>query len=142
MSCGLSRRAEAARDGQQNGIADRDADGIVDLLETVEIDQNDRWLDLRIGAGKGEGRFHAVDEQFAVRQAREVVVHGVEQQPLFGILEIGDVGQRADQPHHFAVGAYNGPRFEREPEIMTIRLAQAEILGETAAALLDHTVER
>ena len=97
---------------------------------------------LRVGAGKGEGRFHAVEEQFAVGQAGEVVVHGVEQQPLLGILEFGHVGQRADQPHHFAVGADHRPRLQREPEIMAVGGAQAEILGEPAAPLLDHAVER
>ena len=55
---------------------------------------------------------HAIDEQFAVGQAGEIVVHRVEQQPLFGILEIGHVGERADEAHHLAVGADDGPRLQ------------------------------
>ena len=69
-------------------------------------------------------------------------MHGVVQQPLFGVLEFGDVGQRADQPHHLAVGADHRPRLEREPQVMAVRRAQAEILHQPAAALLEHAVER
>ena len=138
----LEQAGEPARDGEQHGIADRDADRIVDLLEAVEIDHQHRRPDLRVGAGIGEGRFHAVEEQFAVGQAGEIVVHRVEQQPLLGLLEVVDVGERADQPHHFAVGADHRPRLQREPEIIAVVGAQAEILREAAAPLLDRVVER
>ena len=84
----------------------------------------------------------AVEEQFAIGQAGEVVVHGVVQQPFFGILELGHVGERADQAHDLAIGADHRPRLEREPEIMAIRRAQPEILGEPAAPLLEHAVKR
>ena len=69
----------------------------------------------RIGLGERQHGFEPVEEQLAVRQAGEVVVHGVVQQPLLGGLELGDVGERADQPHHLAVGADHRPRLEREP---------------------------
>ncbi len=39
-------------------------------------------------------RIEPVEEQLAVRQAGEVVVHGVVQQALLGGLELGDVGER------------------------------------------------
>ena len=138
----LEQAGEPARDGEQDGIADRDADRIVDLLEAVEIDHQHRRPDLRIGAGEAEGRLHAVDEQFAVGQAGEIVVHRVEQQPLLGVLEIGHVGERADQAHHFAVGADHRARLQREPEVMAVGRAQPEILAEAAAPLLHHAVER
>ena len=41
-------------------------------------------------------RFQPVEEQLAVRQAGQIVVHGVVQQPLLGLLLLGDVDQRAD----------------------------------------------
>ena len=46
-----------------------------------------------------------IDEELPVRQAGEIVMHRVVQQTLLGGLEFGHVGQRADQPHHLAVGA-------------------------------------
>ena len=85
----LEQAGEPARDGEQDRIADRHADRVVDLLEAVEIDHQHRGPDLRIGAGEAERRVHAVDEQLAVGQAGEVVVDGVEQQPLLGLLEVG-----------------------------------------------------
>jgi hypothetical protein len=86
--------------------------------------------------------FEPVEEQRAVRQAGEVVVHGIVQQALFGGLEFSHVGQRADQPHDFAIRADDGTRLEREPQIMPVRAAQPEILHQAAAALVEHAVER
>ena len=114
----------------------------VDLLEAIEIDHQHRRPDLRIGTGEAEGRLHAVDEQFAVGQAGEIVVHRVEQQPLLGFLEIGDVGERADQAHHFAVGADDRARLQREREVMTVGRVQSEILIEASAPLFHRAVER
>ncbi len=66
----------------------------------------------------------------------------VKEQPFFGILEIGHVGKRADEPHDLAIGADHRPRLEREPEIVSVGGSQPEILRETAATLLDDAVER
>src|SRR5436190_22885188 len=63
------------------------------------------------------------------------------QKPLLGVLELGNVGQRYDKADHFAVRSDNRPRFQREPEIMTIGGAQPKVLIEPAPALLDDTVE-
>ncbi len=138
----LEQAAEPARQRQQDRIADRDADRIVDLLEAVEVDHHHRRPDRRVDLGERQHGFQPVDEQLAVGQAGEVVVHRVVQQPLLGVLEFGDVGERADQPHHLAVGADHRPRLEREPQVMAVRRAQAEILHQPAAALLQHAVER
>ena len=95
-----------------------------------------------IGLGEAEHRFEPVEEQFAVGQAGEIVVHGVVQQPLLGGLEFGHVGQRADETNHLAVGADHRPRAQREPQIVAVGGAHAEILRDAAAPLLEHAVER
>ena len=138
----LQQPAEPAREREQDRVADRDADRIVDLLEAVEIDHDHGRPDRRVGLGEGEHRLEPVEEQLAVRQAGQVVVDRIVQQPLLRVLELGDVGERADEPHHLAVGADHRPRLEREPEIMAVRRAQPEILGQPAAPLLEHAVER
>jgi hypothetical protein len=58
----LQQPAKAACQRQQDRVADRDADGIVDLLETVEVDHHHGSADVRIGLGEGQHGFQPVDE--------------------------------------------------------------------------------
>ena len=92
-------------------------------------------------AREGERRLEAVVEELAVGQAREVVVHRVVQQALLGGLRVGDVGERADDADDLAVRADDRPRLEAEPVMRAGGGAQAEVLRQAAAALLDHGVE-
>ena len=137
----LEDAGQPPRQGQQDGIADRDADGIVDLLEAVEIDHHQGRPQGRHGLGEIRDRAEPVHEQLAVRQARQIVVHGVVQHALFGVAQIGDVGQRADHARDLAVGADHGARFQRKPHEMAVGRAQAEILHQAAAALVEHAIE-
>ena len=93
---------------------------------------------------RSQRRFQPVEEELAVGQAGEIVVHGVVQQPLLGGLVVGDVGERADQPHDFAVGADDRARLAaRTRDSGRPARAQAEVLRlMPAAPLLDHAVER
>ncbi len=86
-------------------------------------------------------RAQPVDEQFAVRQARQVVVNGIVQQPLLGVAVLGHVEQRADAAQNLAVGAKHRPRPQVEPAIMTVLGAQPEILGDASPLQLDRRVE-
>ncbi len=63
------------------------------------------------------------------------------QQALLGDLALGDVGERADDADHLAVRADHGPGAHRVPEIMAVGGAQAEVLVDAAAPLLQHRVE-
>ena len=55
-------------------FAGRKADGFVDLFETVDIDADDGRPDLRVGLRKLQRGVEPVEEQFAVRQAGQIVV--------------------------------------------------------------------
>ena len=57
------------------------------------------------------------------------------------VLLVGDVGERADQPHHVAFRPDHGAGAQPEPEIMAVGRVQAEILTDASAPLLDHRVE-
>ena len=138
----LEQPAEAARQGEQDRIPDRDADGIVDLLEAVEIDHHHGRADRRIALGKRERGFQPVEEQFAIGEPRQVVVHCVVEQPLLGVLHVGHVGERADHAHDLAVRSHHRPGLEREPQIMAVVGAQAQVEGEPPAPLVDDAVER
>ncbi len=139
---GLEQATEAAREGEQDRVADRDADGVVDLLEPIEVDHHHGRADGRIGLGERQRGVEPVEEQLAVRQSREVVVHGVVQEPLLGGLELGYVGERADEAHDLAVRADHGARLEGEPHVVAVGRAQAELQEQPAAALVKNAVER
>ena len=89
-----------------------------------------------------DDRLQPVHEQFAVGQAGQIVVHGVVQQPLLGLLLLGDVDQRADAADDLAVRADHRPRAQREPVIVAVGAAQPEVLRDAAAPVLQHHVER
>ena len=142
MSCGLINRPSRRASVNRIESAERHADRVVDLLEAVDVDHHHGRPDRAFGLGEAEHRFQPVEEQFAVGQAGEVVVHGIVQQPLLGGLEFGDVGQRADEADHLAVGADHRPRAQREPQIVAVGGAHAEVLRNPPAALFDDAVER
>ena len=68
-------RAEPLGDGAQQLVARRVAEVVVDELEVVEVDEEDR--DVRAGAPRPrEGEVEVLGEHRAVRQAGERVVEG------------------------------------------------------------------
>ncbi len=69
-------------------------------------------------------------------------MHGVVEQALLGGLALGHVGDRADDADDLAVGPDHRPGLEAKPMVGAARGAQAEILDDAAAPLLDHGVER
>jgi hypothetical protein len=79
------------------------AEGVVDLLEAVEVDeQHGHAVAGALGALERLGE--AVVEQAAVGQAGERVVVGLHPDQGFGLLALGDVGDDAHQAAHAAVG--------------------------------------
>ena len=69
-------------------------------------------------------------------------MHGVVEHALLGVLDLGDIGERADDARDLAVGADHRARLEREPHEMAVGRAQPEILHQPAAALVEHAVQR
>ena len=61
---------------------------------------------------------------------------------LFGGLDLGDVGERADDAHHLAFGVDDRARLEGEPVIVAVGAAQPDVVADAARALLQHAVER
>ena len=141
VSCGLSRRpSRRASVSRIESPTAMPTESLTCLKRSRSITIT-VGLDRGVGLGECEHALQAVEEQLAVGQAGQIVVHRVVQQPLLGVLELGDVGERADQAHHLAVGADHRPRLEREPEIVAVGRAQPEVLAQAAAALLEHAVE-
>jgi len=61
---------------------------------------------------------------------------------LFGGLDLGDVGKRADDSDHLAGGVDDRARLEGEAVIAAVGAAQPDIMADTTRALLQHALER
>ena len=129
------------RGGQQHRVACGHAGRVVDLSETIQIDGDHGGALQARGARVAQGGFEAIKEEFAVGQARQIVMHGVMQHAVFGDLAFGDVGERAHHANDLAIGAHHGARLQHEPEVMPIPVAQAEIEMDAPAPLLQHRIE-
>jgi hypothetical protein len=133
---------QAAGDGQQHRIAERQADGFVDLFEPVDVDHQDDGNRRAWPSRSHQRCFEPVEKQFAVWQAGQIVMHRVMQHALLGGFDFGNVGQSADDAHDLAVGIDDRPRLHDEPEIMAVGRAQPDVVVDAAATLLQKSVER
>ena len=89
------------------------AEGVVDLLEPVQVEEDQHALDL-VALGVVDRQFRAVAEEQAVRQPGEQVVVGEEADALLALLRVADVLQGADvAAHRPRVVAERGDREER-----------------------------
>ena len=129
------------REGEQNGIGGGKPDGLVDLLEPVDVDADDGGADAIVGLRERQDRVDAIEEKLPVRQAGQIVVHGVVQKPFLGDLCLGDVREGADNTDHLAVGPDDGTCFHAEPVIIRAVGTQAEFLIDPPAPLLEHRIE-
>ena len=92
--------------------------------------------------GQENGRAQAIREQLTVWKAGQIVVNRIMEHALFGRFEFGHVRQRADHPHHLAVGADDRPGFQNVPEVMPVRSAQSQVVIDPARALMQEPVQR
>ena len=61
------------------------------MLEAIDVDHHHGGPDQAVIFGKAEYRFETIEKQLPIRQAGEVVMYGVVQQPFLGRLDVGDV---------------------------------------------------
>ena len=86
--------AQALGDRQQQLVAGRVAEGVVDVFEVVEVGDQHRDP-VRLGLGAGDDFPEVALEQAAVGQRGEVVVVGELADPVLGVEALGDVGDDA-----------------------------------------------
>ena len=142
VSCGFrsrpSRRAIVSRIESPIAMPKPSLTCLKRSMSRMKTDGRD--TPFRVGAG--DRRPQAVEEQLAVRQAGQVVVDGVVEEPFLGRPLLGHVEQRADAAQHLAVRPEHRAGAEVEPAIVPVLRAQAEILGDTPAPKFDRRVER
>lgn len=85
---------QAAGDGNEHGVARRVAVGVVDVLEVVQVEQQQRNK-VAAAPGERERPLHPVGEQATVGQAGQRVVMGKVTELLGGMDAFGDVGADA-----------------------------------------------
>ncbi|EXI73206.1 MAG: hypothetical protein AW07_02820 [Candidatus Accumulibacter sp. SK-11] len=104
--------AEDLGDAAQQAVADIVAEGVVDQLETVEVEEEDRCPLLR--APRATDRVaDAFVEQAAVRQAGQRIVVREEVDVVLRALALGDVVEAADVVCDLALAAGDGG--DRQP---------------------------
>ncbi len=97
------RVAQPLRHLHEQLVAGRVAEHVVDPLEAVEVDEQQR--DTRTAAARTRERAgHLLDEQRAAPEAGEAVVGRVVLEPLLEALAFGDVLERAEEPGDPTVG--------------------------------------
>jgi len=82
---------EAVGDGGEQGVSGGGAEGVVDLVEAVEIDEQDAAVLVATAGAALEREGEPVEKERAVGQAGEQVKEGVQLDFFFGLLSVGDV---------------------------------------------------
>ena len=83
-----------------------------------------------------------VEEQLAVGQPREAVVHGVVHQPLLRALGVRHLAHEPDAAQVAAVGGGHGSGLELEPAVGVVGVAHAELDAQLAVGAILHGGEQ
>ena len=130
---------QAPRDGEQQAVADDEAERDVHALELVDVDEDDARPHAVLALGAQRGDTQPVKHQLAVGQPGEAVVDGIVQQPLMRALGVGHIAHEADAAHGARIGVGYAGGLELEPAIAVVGMAHAEIGTDARpGALLDR----
>ena len=97
-----AERPEEARELDEDGVARRVPERVVDDLEVVQVEEDERPG--RPAAGSRDDALEALLDRAAVPQVRERVVQGEVADPLLGLPPLGDVLLHRDEVADRAVG--------------------------------------
>ena len=140
---GPHRAAHACRGGSQHGVSGRVPMGVVDLLEAIEVDEQQRAA---AAAARGRTERHAqpVEQQRARRQSRQRVVHRACDQLGLDALAVRRILQRAAQLagielplDHVVLGAADDGS---QPELLVVVARQHD--DRDVVAMLEQRAER
>jgi len=124
---------EPARDAKQELVADGVAEAVVDVFETVEVEEEDREMRRRTPLHVCQGAGQAIDEEHPVRKPRQPVVEGVMLELVLGPLSRRDVGLRAGHAVRLTALVSHRHPSRQHPQILTGGVAhpmlELELLG-------------
>ncbi|MBK6845955.1 MAG: hypothetical protein IPG88_27435 [Gemmatimonadetes bacterium] len=101
-----SRRAQAVADGTQQCVAGVMSEVVVDELEVVEVDEEDRRR-FRLATFEGERRHHLLEEERAIGEARQGIVKGLMPKLALQHLSLGHVFDEGDEAPRGLSGSSN-----------------------------------
>jgi hypothetical protein len=111
--------AQAPRHLAEDAIADLVAEGIVDVLEAIEVDEQDGQSGL-VAVGTLQGLVQSVAKQQAVGQAGQRVVVGLVIELIVGLPQFGDVGEYADIVRELSIGVMDSADRQRFQESLAV----------------------
>ena len=126
---------ESARDCQQHAVVRRKIGRARLVLESVEVDEEDRRLHVLV-LGADECGLKPVEEQLSVGQARQPVPDRVVKQALLRALLRGDVAHQPDAAQRPGIALLRHARAQLVPEIAAIGPLHAEFEIDVAALTL------
>ena len=135
---GPEQPLEPAGDLDQDLIARGMTERVVDQLEGVEVEVDDRVAGR---AAPARGHPDAIGEQRPVRQPGERVVQRLAREALLRLLAVGDVLDLAEQVADRPVAVVDRRDVQRDPDRVSLRVHVA-LLGPVAVALaIDQVAE-
>ena len=104
---GAQHALEPLGERDEQVVAGRVAERVVDELEPVEVEEQDR--DVRVRPGRAPQRpVERLEQERPVGETGERVVRGVVGQPVLELLAVGDVEHHAVEPERLAVVVVGG----------------------------------
>ena len=140
---GSKALGEPLCDPAEHQVADVMPPGIIDPLEAVEVDEEDREA-RRVPRGPHQELVQAVEHEIAVRQPGERVVRGEMLEGDLGPLELVDLPRDAQQPHDSARRVVERRLGGQRPvhlatfEAATLRQADDRLVGFHDPRVVEH----
>ena len=124
---------DPASDFLEEQVAEAVAQGVVDVLETVEVQEEHGEEVPCVLLRACECLAEAICEQGAVRQAREGVVSGVVERLLLGLLALGNIRLGTGHAHRLPVLVPHGLSPGQHPAVSSVLVQDAVLALKRAA---------
>lgn len=117
-------------------IAGRGSHGVIKGLASVQIEEQERVMEVAIPLCAGKAALQAIEEEAAIRQIGQCVVQGVVSELLFGGDALGDVAIDNDQLLDFSALVLDraGGRFEEAPLSIFVTKTILQALADAGGA--------
>ena len=132
---------DAARRAHQELVAGAVAHAVVDTLEPVEIQVQDRELMRRIAAMRFDRLRQAFVEAVAIREVRQAVVVGDVLEPALGETTVGDVLHLKDQAGLRLVGIGEDRAVQQDPQLGVFARAAAQFEDQGVELARQHGLQ-